>query len=170
MICVLPHHLPREETLLIDKQPWALSRGTQQKLLGEETGEQSSVFQGPLAIRLCANKSGDTSMAFTLNKLLFHRRTGQVSGNRLSSEVLGTTGECIQGSCSSILVLSNLSHGCKGKRDTILEGPGDKERFGSHCVAVAVWLTSDRYPLAPCEAHTLVEQPTVLPTRNNRGC
>lgn len=70
-------------------------------------------------------------------------RTGQDSGNRLS-EVLGATGELIYDSCSFILALSNLSHDCKGKRDTILEGPGD--RFGSHCA---------RHPVR----HTIVEMP-----------
>lgn len=79
-------------------------------------------------------------MAFTLNKLIFHRRTGKNSGNKLP-EMLGTTGEHILGFCSFILVLYQLSCGCEGKRD----GPGDKERRGSHCA---------RHPLARCETCT----------------
>lgn len=65
-----------------------------------------------MEIRPCANKFGDTIMAFTLNKVLFHRRTGQNNRSRVS-EVLGATGDHSQGSCSSKLVLSSLSR--KGK-------------------------------------------------------
>lgn len=152
MICALPHHLPGEETLLIDKHPHALSRGMQQKLLGEKTRKLSSVFQASLKIRLCANKSGDTSLPFTLNKLLFHRRTEQDSGNKLC-EVLGTIDITylqllrillIYSSCSSILVLSNSHMAVKG-RGTQFRKDQDTERFGSHCA---------RHLLACCEANT----------------
>lgn len=82
------------------------------------------------------DKPGDTNMAFAVNKLLFHR------GKRLF-DVLDATGKHIQGSCSPILLLFNFSCSCKGKRDTIMEGQGDKESFGTSPCA--------RYPLAPCE-------------------
>lgn len=115
--CAPTLHLPREETSPIENQSCLLSRWMQQR-------ENTRMKLFSRILRSSANESGNKSIAFTLNKLLFHWRTRQDCGNRLS-KVLGSIDEQIQGSCSSSFVHSNFPHGCKGKSGKILEEPRD---------------------------------------------
>lgn len=124
--CAPTHNLPREETSSKDNQPRVISRWIQQKL--PAVRKQKNKVLSSRVLWSSANKSGDKSIAFTLNELLFHWRTRQDCGNRLF-KVLGTVDEYIQGSCSSIFVHFNLPHACKWKSDKILEEPGDQKNF-----------------------------------------